>query len=245
MKELQVNHSSNQQITVDDIEITALVPDEMLSAQSKLLTWCEKKLASVKHDVKELKQAHEHAKSHKWATATLHRHHGLAVKKAQYYEKLKAAVEAGYFIVPNFPVQLFAVRTDKGKPARMLTTDRWCNASEKEQKTHDVPLGEGEYKSALPILGQSYVLDEAKQTRNFWAKEWDDEIDFPINMAKPIIMEATTRAMALKIFDRFGVMPSVRKNDDPVIIGQIVAKRGWQEKTISFMVAWFLDTQIL
>lgn len=234
----------NQHIEVDDLQLTATVPEEMITAQKELLTWCEKKILSIQSEAQELGEAWAHAKKNKWSSGTLHRHHLIALKRVSYYEKLKAAVEAGYFIVPNFPITYFAVRTDKKKPVKMLTTDRW-GGGDKEQLTQDQPLGIGEYKNPDPVIFSQKVDEEKK---NFWAEDWREEIDFPMNMAKPVIMDVTSKAMALKIFDRFGVMPSLRKNDDPVIIGQIVMKTGrysWQTKTISFMIAWMLDTRVL
>jgi len=64
-------------------------------------------------------------------------------------------------------------------------------------------------------------------------------------MCKPQIMEATSRAMALKIFDRFGVFPPTQ-DDDPVILGQIVHKAGqYRTKIVSFLIAWHLNTNVL
>lgn len=237
-----------QKIEPEDLQLTAVLPQEMITAQAQLLTWCEKKVAAVEYDVKELAGAVEQAKRNGWGSDTLIRHHGLAVKKLQYYVKLHAAVQAGYYIVPNFPITYFAVRTDKKKPVKMLTTDHWHHQGSKEQLTHDVPLGEGEYKNPNPVIKCSAPLHEGTQDRHIWAEDWQDEIEFPISMAKPLIMEVTAQAMAEKIFDRFGIMPAIVKNNDPLIIGQIVRKMPGSYGTIkivSFMIAWHLNTNVL
>lgn len=238
-----------QKIEPEDLQLTAVLPQEMITAQAQLLTWCGKKVAAVEYDVRELALAVEQAKRNGWGSSALVRHHGIAMKKLEYYVKLQAAVQAGYYIVPNFPITYFAVRTDKKKPVKMLTTDRWFRRGSKEQLTHDMPLGEGEYKNPDPVIHQSGFVNTEETERNYWAEDWQDEIEFPISMAKPLIMEVTAQAMAMKIFDRFGIMPAVVKNEDPLIIGQIVMRSrgsyGHREKIVSFMIAWHLNTNVL
>jgi len=65
-------------------------------------------------------------------------------------------------------------------------------------------------------------------------------------MAKPRIMEATSRAMALKIFDDFGILPAQRKGD-PMIIARIIdpRSRSYSDKHVSFLITWHLDTRTL
>lgn len=65
-------------------------------------------------------------------------------------------------------------------------------------------------------------------------------------MSKPKIMEATTRAMALKIFDDFGILPEERKQD-PLIIARIRDPRStaYNHRFVSFIIAWNLNTSTL
>lgn len=87
---------------------------------------------------------------------------------------------------------------------------------------------------------------DGKYETESYPTEWD-QFEFPINMAKPKIMSVTQTTLALKVFDRIGVMPSVRrKKEDPVIIGQIIHKRGpASTQIVSFMIAWHLNTNML
>ncbi len=75
--------------------------------------------------------------------------------------------------------------------------------------------------------------------------EWK-ELEFPLQMAKLNIMEATNRAMALKCFDDFGIMPG-KKKEDPIIVARLRDPRStkYWEKWITFMVAWHLNTRDL
>lgn len=229
---------------VQDLQLTATIPNEMMVAQTKLISWCENKIGFLNLEVQELKAAYEHAKKMKWKYTTLQNQYNKTTRQVSYYEKIKAALEAGYTIIPNFPVDIFAIRTEKGKPKQYLSTHRWDSQRTNQQAdARDLPLTVGDYVNPRPHV-YSKVLDE--KTNKYWAEEWRDEIEFPLNMAKPIIMEATSHAMALKIFDKFGVFPSARKNDDPVIIGQIAHKSGqYQTKIVSFMIAWHINTNVL
>lgn len=233
---------SNQIINpvFSNIELTATLPNEMINAQQKLITWCDGKIMLVQLESKELKDAFEHAKIMKWKFTTLQTQYKNSLKRISYYQKIKAALLEGYYIVPNFDVEIFAIRTDKDKPKKYLSTSSWSE-ERSEQPAHDMPLGEGEYKNNRPTI---YERVDEKYTE-YWAQSWRD-IEFPVSMAKPIVMEATTEAMALKIFDRFGVFPSTRKKVDPVIIGQIVHRVSkYNQKIVSFMIAWHLNTNVL
>lgn len=226
---------------VKDIQLTATIPMEMVNAQQQIITWCDLKLASLRFESAELLAATEHAKKSKWKFTTLQSQYGKSVRKISYYEKMKSALLEGYYIVPNFPIQMFAVKTKRDRPLPMQTWSYWSN---KDQSPQELPETVGEYKNPAPLVERVSKKDaDGKDISESWATDWQD-IEFPITMAKPQIMEATSRAMALKIFDQIGIMPATR-NDDPVIIGQIIMKSGYTQKTVSFMIAWYLDTKVL
>lgn len=71
------------------------------------------------------------------------------------------------------------------------------------------------------------------------------ELEFPLAIAHPVVMDATSHAMALKIFDRIGIVPQSLRHGDPIVLGQIIRKQGWQTKTASFLIAWYLDVRTL
>jgi hypothetical protein len=66
-------------------------------------------------------------------------------------------------------------------------------------------------------------------------------------------MDATAKAMALKVFDQIGICrPVDHQNErafaasgagDPLIIGQILRRRGTYQgpKVVSFIIAWHLN----
>lgn len=232
---------------VKDLELTAVIPSEMVASQQQLIAWCEKKIVFTRGEASELEEAVNHAKKSKWKSSALQTQHNRAVRRVEYYEKIKGALEAGFYIVPNFPIEIFAIR--KGlhrKPTGKSTANSQWGLSSHRQEFQELPAGEGVYRNPFPLV----ITEERKKTdgNTYFTRypaEWD-QFEFPINMAKPQIMSVTQTALTMKLFDRVGVMPSVRKKkEDPVIIGQIVHKNGLSEKIVSFMIAWHLNTNVL
>lgn len=238
IQQTQVVHPAS---TIDDIALTATIPSEMIDAQQQLIDWCRKKVAVTEEESKELHEAYERAVKMKWKSDAMLRLHKNAVKKLQYYQKVLAALEAGLHIVPNFPIQMFAIRTKTKSPKGKIKYGTWRD--DHKQGAQELPIGEGEYQNPFPIVEIDTVPTSEGEKKKSYPIEWD-EMEFPITMAKPQIMDATSRAMALKIFDQIGVMPATR-NEDPVIIGQIFRKRGYNTKIVSFLIAWHLDTTVI
>jgi len=231
----------------NDVEVTAFTPDEMKQANSALILWCERKITEMKADASELLEAFKQAVEKKWKSSTLKRHSELALKRVTFYEKMKSALENGFYIVPNFPVTCFAIRTEKGKPFAMMDTQRWGN---KEQHCQALPEGEGTYQNPFPVIMQRDVTDEeqkaqGKKVFEYFADAWK-ELEFPIQMSKPHIMDITSRAMGLKLFDDFGVLPG-RTKTDPIVVGRILDPRSnrYNRRFVTFIIAWHLDTSVL
>lgn len=234
------------------LELTATTPVEMQSCQTALIGWCEKKIAALQHDAAELAENLRIAIKNKWKASTLKRHAEIATQRVTFYEKIKAALQAGYCIVPNFPVTVFAIRTERDKPLKKLYVGIWKQGGNHTQKAQLLPTGEGDYKDPNPLVTTYEDREDdgkggKKTTYQVEATNFD-QVDFPINMAKPEIMEATSRAMALKIFDELGVLPDPHPKKDPLIVGRILDPRpvGYgQRKFVSFIVAWHLNVRDL
>ena len=230
----------------NELEVSAATPSEMLDCQQSLLEWVKTKIDLVKQEAAELKAAFEHAVKSKWKSNTLKRHAGLAVKRVEFYEKMQTALAAGYYIVPNFPVSVFAIRIDKEKPLKLVSD--W-HGSTHQQATESLVQGEAEYKNPFPVIYERTLqkADPEKQQKGlkeYWAEAWKD-VEFPVSMCKPHIMEAATRAMALKVFDDLGMLPKEKKAD-PMIIGRLRDPRSkYPERYVSFVIAWHLDTRTL
>lgn len=239
-----------------DVELTATNVDEMAECQSALIKWCSAKIEETKAEASELQSAYEHAKRSKWKHDTLKRHAGLALKRVQFYEKILVALQHGYQIVPSFPITAFAVRTDRTKPLRLVTTS-WRTSH--EQVAEALPAGEGEYKNPFPTVYERTIQQptatQGEVKEYFCGDQWK-EMAFPVTMAKPQIMQAADRAMALKVFDDLGILPGYSPSDrtrpprgDPMIIARIHDprhKHKWATPVyVSFIVAWHLNTKTL
>lgn len=239
---------SNITVKGDELEVTAQTPDEMAQANTALIEWCNHKIDMLQREHGELNASYLHAKKCKWKFDTLERHAKLALSRVSFYEKVRSALQAGYYIVPNFPVTAFAIRTDRSKPLKMISNSRWDRM---EQKMTTLPAGEGEYRNPFPDVWQRDVTNneqkaQGKTNFNYWAESWR-EMEFPINMSRPRIMEASSRAMALKIFDDLGVLPDPSRKADPVVIARIKDPRStpYNTRHISFLIAWALDTRTI
>lgn len=239
------------------LELTATTPIEMQQAQLGLIAWCEQKIAAMKHDASELLGAFTIAVQRKWKSTTLKRHADLAARRVTYYEKIKAALEAGYCIVPNFPVALFAIRTDKSKPAQMFTIQNYyhklSDGGTKAQGAKLLPPGEGDYQNPQAPAAADYIgpVKEASGHESHkyktYCEEWAD-IEFPINMARPRVMEAVGLAMNQKIFDELGILPDQKPKKDPLIVGHIIdptPHRYGPAKYVTFIIAWHLNVRDL
>jgi len=232
----------------EDIEVTASAPEEMVAANAGLIQWCDHKIALCQKEAADLEAAYIHAKKCKWKFNTLERQWKLELRRIEFYSKLKAALEAGYYIVPNFPVTAFAIRTDTKNPRKGVTTYQF---DRHEQKASGLASGEGEYKNPFPDVYQRVVpsptsSDPNRKVNEYFAEEWR-EMEFPLNMAKPRIMEASSRAMALNLFDSLGILPDPSRKADPVILGHIIDPRSTKhnQRVVSFLIAWHLDTRTL
>lgn len=235
-------------IAEEHLHVIAETPEEMKSANQALAEWCNHKIKLMQQERNELHECYLKAKKNRWNYKSLERHVKLAEQRITFYRKIQTALKAGFYIVPNFPVSLFAIRTDRDKPLKLLTTHNGWR--DHDQKAMVLPEGEGEYKNPDPLVLQSVIeRDEkgnAKKTK-YWAESFR-EIEFPFNMAKPKVMEAASRAMAMKLFDDFGILPGHRRTGDPIIVGRIHDPRpqGYSpRKHVSFIIAWALDTEVL
>lgn len=250
-------HSSAVEVRGSDLHLTAETPMEMKECNAALIGWCAEKIKRTEVEVAELQENLDLAVKNKWRTQTLRKHVGLARQRFRFYTKIKAALESGYCIVPNFPTTAFAIRTDEDGPTskRMVAYHYRKPQYTHEEYAKDLPAGEGQYHSNFPYVWE-HSLGKVKMPNGEEKEKWSsealsfDDVNFPVNMAKPRIMEATSRAMLLKIFDEIGILPDPLPRKDPVIVGRIYQGQGrkWNRranKHVSFIIAWHLNTEVL
>lgn len=246
----------------DEIFVYAENPQQMLSAQAQLISWAERKIRDEKAEFDDLSANHEHAIKNRWRTAPLKRACDRAKERVEFYEKVKAALEAGYCIIPNLPGDVFAVRTTRKKLSRKVETvnGTWGSPGSDISKVESnrPRLGEGKYVSDDTEFTQHRVVVKHEPGKSpeygtrFIRKNFK-EVDFPFAMAKPAILSSTSKAMALKVFDEMVVVAnreleprrSRRSHGDPMVVGRIFTRNGYNRHTISFLINWFIDTRDL
>lgn len=233
----------------DKLVVIARNPAEMQVAQQKLCDWAAGQVEKAMVEFKEMEDSLAQAKKCKWRTTGFVTNLRYARERLKYYTKVKAALDAGYVIVPNFDLDIFAIRTTKIKPKQETTYGRWGKPIPRDfENESDRPaLGDGEYRDPWPELTHTVKTIEAKdgsthKENHADSKDWRD-VDFPYKMAKPQILTDTSRAMAHHVFDKIGVTPHRNvRNQDPMIVGQITCKgRPGQDKDISFLITWWVD----
>ena len=220
---------------------------EMKAARSNLLDFFKGKVLEATHEWKEVKDALEVAERNKWGTSALRGQVARCKGRRVFYEKARAAVEAGYALIPDFPIDLFAVRTKKPEPTANITESNWNrDALEKAQQ---LPSGEGRYVSDETVR-QIHSVDEKVDAKgNKIQTHWYEnvafkDVVFPAIAVKPEVMEAAANAMALRIFDEVGICPQSSRKD-PMIIGRIKHRVGYHERTLNFLICWFIDLKQL
>jgi hypothetical protein len=229
-------------------EFIALTPKEMTAAHAGLLSWAEAKSREVQTEVKELADEVALAKQNKWRSGGFERHKRMAERRLGFYQRVIEALRAGYIVIPNFEVDIFAIRTDKTKPhGKHEMGDQW-SAPHFPQEAKELPAGEGKYVGPMAEqetrYGPSGEVDKQGQPiKKYFAWPTDfADVAFPVIVAKPQVMNATAQAMALKVFDQIGVTQEfVRgRRGDPVVVGKILNPRH-NAPDLTFFIAWYLD----
>lgn len=227
----------------EELALVALTPAEMPDQQRALAAWCDRKIDAVQRELATWRALEEEAVAGGFKHATYTRHASRTAQRVTYYEKIKAAIEAGYLIVPNMPVSLFAVRVDRAKPVAVESTSRWtANFAATAQR---LPAGQGRYvDDDLPVYSrkQEVVKADGKTEIStiYFAKRYNEDIDFPLRGVHPRVLQATSQAMALKLFDELGVVRH-EVGRDPIVVGRLRDPRG-QGRMATFFIAWWLNT---
>lgn len=223
--------------------IIAVNPQQMQEAQATTAGWIETKLAGARKELSLAEEVYNSLHRNKLRSTAASSQINKARRRIVFYEKVQAALAAGYYIIPPFDIQLFAIRTDRHSPHNSdHGTSKWTS----DQTARKLPLGEGHYVDPDAVREQVSTKNEknhdgtTREVALYANTEWRD-IEMPIKALKPQVIEETGRALALKIFDALGIAPAYRAAD-PIIAGQILRPDGG---ALTFFIAWWLDEQDL
>lgn len=260
--------ASELSTTVSDVSrelsLVAMNPEQMSVAQTQLAAWFRQKMNILGADLGETEAELAIAEKNGWRVTLFKSQIKRLNGRIQFYEKCAMASEAGYCLIPNLPCDLFAVRTMKDRP-KWAWTSSLAEAS--SVRSEGPPAGVGEYiddAAAVAVSEGTVANPEPNKPRipytSYRQAEFDAEIDFPVSICKPAIMNATSHAMALKVFDEIGVVDdSVRKpgvnpstskkvrTGDPLVIGIIrnPDRTKYIDKRLTFLIGWHIDTRTL
>lgn len=260
---------------IPETHLVATSPVEMEASRDDLKAWLEQKLTIIERDIVEANAALNEARRNGWNTAPFTSARNRLVDDETYYNKILVAVEAGHTIIPEFPIEVFAIRRHEPDKTREITFHGAVNARDtflgQPVSPDCAPAGTGEYRNPLPWTNDSTRENKAPgaqergepryYTSVYHSKNPVGPIVFPSMTARSPIMRATAEAMKDKVFDQIGVCHPViadaataarrietraARAGDPLVIGQILHKRvGSKQKCVSFIIAWHLNLEEL
>jgi ParB-like chromosome segregation protein Spo0J len=146
----------------DSIHLIARNPNEMALARTNMEQWLRQKIAACEREENELFAALEKAMNAGWDADTLKRHSSLAEKRTRFYRKALIAVEAGYTLVPNFPIDVFAMRVKRSRPPRHDEVSSYSAPRAHVPEPSSLPAGEGRYVSGETVRGRTGDYTETK-----------------------------------------------------------------------------------
>lgn len=228
-----------------DRQLVALTPQELPAAQQSLVDWCRAKVAALEQEVHEYEQAREEARLAKWSQRRWVSLVTRTKARVAYYQKMLAAVEAGYLLVPNFPIDAFAIRVRR-PPGYRESQQGWVNSF--QESAERLPAGKGEYVSP-GVKAMSTTRPERKSDGSMGQREWKvstqqwSPVDFPVAAVRPEVLAQTRVAMARRIFDEVGLVQN-QVAGDPIVVGRILDPRG-NGRCSTFFLAWWLDITTL
>jgi hypothetical protein len=230
----------------ENVVVLARDPQEMVDAQQGLITWMDRKIAGLRQELAEAEENLATAKRMKHRTDGWQRQVRLAQGRITFYEKAKSALEEGYCIIPDFPVQLIAVKTSKRRPPLKWHSGRGHNVPNIESQP--LPEGEGEYVSPDPLVREVPLpIREGEHHHRYESQASEfGKVDFPLKVVKPQILKGMEVALKRKLFDEIGILPQTGRGRDPVLVGRIKRREGsYNEPTLNFLIAWWIDTRDL
>lgn len=229
-----------QPVEVD--QLIAFDPSQLASAQSSLKEWCDRKIKELNEDKKEIESNLAIAKKNKWRTSGYSSMLSKLKQKVTFYSKIKDALAAGYLLIPNFPIDVFAIRRSGTFPTRVESSQKWGSWS---QNSEILPTGKGHYVSDETTVGSGQRLNDKREVQKYYyAKEFKD-VNFPFKLAHPSILKKTQQAMMLKVFDEVGAVGE-RRQKDPMLIGRIFdPTHAYQNRFVTFFIAWWFDYESL
>lgn len=236
-------------MTTPTMELIATSRPQLEAAHTQMLEWVKFKLEAVDIEIREEGAALDVAVRSGWKARVHERHLTELNRRKVFYMKIQEAINAGYVIVPNFELDVFAVRTDAQTPRGGVASGEYNRFP---QGPKLLPSGEGRYVDLHPFVRtQRISVPSDKGGTKEVVSQWPtgfDEVQFPIALAKPVLMEQVSEAMKKRLFDEIGVATDSWSGrtgrPDPIIVGRLRNPRK-SAPAISFFIGWYFDASRL
>lgn len=229
-----------------DVLVIAETPGQMQTAQQALIDWATQKVVQVKQELAEAEKSYDQAIACGVKMGGIEKLLNSAAKAVTYYSKVQSALEDGYCIVPDFPVDIVAIRTNKERPSGTVETSGW-KPTGIDQKPQSLAEGEGRYVGNQASAEWENIREKRDAQGKvyseitIWEADEFQNVGLPVKFMKPRVLEATAHALAAKVFDEIGILPA-RPKKDPLVIGRIIDPKGAR---LSFLISWFVDSRDL
>lgn len=215
--------------------LVARNPTQLSLASDTMRGYLRERLQRLDAEMDEARANLAEAQRRHYKSAPFRRIVAKLEKRRVFFEKIGAAIDAGYLIIPHLPgIENFIVRTSKVWPDG-VNVSRW--KPDFPQPGQSLPAGHGENRNAQAIV--EHRGDDGDGTPVWEAMDWEAEIGFPLDVATPVTMEAVSRAAGLKIFDEIGVVRDYAK--DPIIVGLV---KHPTRRHAAFFLAWHFDPTV-
>jgi hypothetical protein len=231
-----------------DLMVVANTPHGLAQSQDQLIEWVGRKVAFIEEEIKSHQENLDAAVEAKIRTTPWKNLLLKARRRLKYYEKMQDALVAGYYIVPDFPINVIAVRTKRLTPKESGAELTYRTPN--DERHQGLPSGEGDYVNPRNTTYETRheVTDKEgnpKSVTRYVVHDMFGEIDFPVRLLRPQILRDFSRAIKSKVFDEIGVLPDNSRHSDPMIVGRIELRDGGERKSCSFLVAWWIPTETL
>lgn len=231
-------------------EMIALDRPQLERAHAQMLEWVRGEQRRVALELSDERAALESAIAHHWDRKPFRRKVAQLEARTTFLGKLEEALLAGYVLVPNFDMDVFAIRTTARAPRGGETTNRFDQFLQPAQL---LPPRVGEYRNPAPAalertdrIRSERDPKEVKEVTKYWPHAWA-QIEFPMAIARPALMNRAGEVMAQRLFDELGVARDTqgrgRRAGDPFLLGRIRNPSGRAD--VTFFLGWYFDPSAL
>ena len=247
----------------NELLIVATNPDEMLQAQLNLIDWAANAKATAQKELTEYEALLAGAVQSKISQVPYKRLIAIAQGQIDYFNKMELLFRAGYFMVPEFPMNLIAIRTKRLSPKTREQVKRW-NTDHHAVPSEHLPAGIGEYVSSSALCREWDVeekrADNSTRKTRMIEQYGYDKISPPVAFMRPKLLNALDQALQAKVFDEIGILlpqrpaaphrgapiRTIQPNPDPMLFGTITRKEtGNKIFRTQFLIAWWIDTKTI